>query len=86
MIIDDKNEDKSMISKPAVTSLYEIIYKLKNNTDLNELINKINLNSKEKFDKNNMEIKLFSNEFDKFKEIKEYSNLQMTISYSLCDK
>ena len=33
MIIDDKNEDKSMILKPAVISLYKIIYKLKNNTD-----------------------------------------------------
>ena len=33
MIIDDKNEDKSMISKLAVTSLYEIIYKFKNNID-----------------------------------------------------
>ena len=88
MFPDDKNEDNKIVLKPAGTSLYEIIYKLKHNTDLNELITRINSNSnlKQKFDKNNMEIKLKSNEFDKFKEIKEYSNLEMTVFYSLSDK
>ena len=88
MFPDDKNEDNKIMLKHAGTSLYEIIYKLKHNTDLNELINRINSNSnlKQKFDKNSMEIKLKSNEFDKFNEIKEYSNLEMTVFYSLSDK
>ena len=85
----DSNENKNSInSKNQGTSLYEIIYKLKHNTDLNELINRINSISHltHKFDKNNMEINLKSYEFDKFKEKNEYSNLEMTIFYSLSDK
>ena len=39
-----------------------------------------------KFDKENMEIQLCSNEFDKFQEKKEYNNLEMTIFFSLSDK
>ena len=85
----DSNENKNSInSKNQGTSLYEIIYKLKHNTDLNELINRINSipHLTHKFDKNNMEINLKSYEFDKFKEKNEYSNLEMTIFYSLSDK
>ena len=67
-------------------SLYEIIYKLKHNTDLNELINRINIDLKDKFDKKNMEIILNSNEFDKFEEINKYPDLTATIYYSLLDK
>ena len=88
MFQNDSNDNNNIISKTVGTSLYEIIYKLKHNTDLNELINRINSNSNltHKFDKNNMEIKLKSYEFDKFQEIKEYSNLEMSIFYSLFDK
>ena len=85
----DSNENKNSInSKNPGTSLYEIIYRLKHNTDLNELINRINSISHltHKFDKNNMEINLKSYEFDKFKEKNDYSNLEMTIFYSLSDK
>ena len=83
----DKNNDDLTLNSQT-TSLYEIIYKLKHNTDLNELINRINsdANLNKKFDKDNMEIKLCSHEFDKFQEIKEHSNLEMTIYYSLYEK
>ena len=85
---DNINKDNSDNLKPGITSLYEIIYKLKHNTDLNELINKINSNSNftHQFDKNNMEIKLNSYELDKFQEIKDHNNLVMSIYYSLTDK
>ena len=66
-------------------SLYDIIFNLKNNTDLNELIfvinNKLNLG----IDRNNLKIKLNSFEFDKFHEIKDFSNLEMNIYYSLSE-
>ena len=83
----EKNNDNLALNSQT-TSLYEIIYKLKHNTDLNELINRINSNANlsHKFDKDNMEIKLCSHEFDKFQEIKEHGNLEMTIYYSLCEK
>ena len=67
-------------------SLYELIYKLKNNTNLNELIDKININLENKFDKKSMEIVLNSHEFDKFKEIKKYPDVKLTLYYSLIDK
>jgi len=67
-------------------SLYEIIYKLKHNTDLNELINRINMELKEKFDKKNMKIVLKSHELDKFSEQKKYPDISMTIYYSLLEK
>lgn len=86
--LDNNNENNKARFKSGAISLYEIIYKLKHNTDLNELINKINSNSNlsHKFDKNNMEIKLNSYEFDKFQEIKDHNNLEMSIFYSLTDK
>ena len=37
-------------------------------------------------DRENMKIKLNSFEFDKFHEIKDFSNLEMTIYYSLSEK
>ena len=75
-------KDKITSSK----SLYEIIYKLKHNTDLNELINRINIDLGNKFDKKNMEIVLNSYEFDKFKQINKYPEVKTTIYYSLLDK
>ena len=81
-MIDTHSEGKFGNAK----SLYEIIYKLKHNTDLNELINRINDELKEKFDKKNMKIVLKSNEFDKFKEIKKYPEITTTIYYSLLEK
>ena len=76
------NKDKITESK----SLYEIIYRLKHNTDLNELINRINEDLENKFDKKNMEIVLNSYEFDKYKQMKKYPNVKTTIYYSLLDK
>ena len=66
-------------------SLYEIVYKLKHNTDLNELINQMNSSLNLGFSRD-MKINLNSFEFDKFQEKNEYSNLQMTIFYSLVEK
>ena len=81
------NEDNfEKLGKPANNSLSDIIYKLKHNTDLNELINKINSSLNLGVDPKNMKIKLNSFEFDKFHEIKDYSNLEMTIFYSLSEK
>ena len=82
MIDIDSEEEKFGNGK----SLYEIIYKLKHNTDLNELINRINLELKTKFDKKNMKIVLKSHEFDKFSEAKNYPDITTTIYYSLLDK
>ena len=79
--------DKDKIEKITSTkSLYEIIYKLKHNTDLNELINRINIDLKNKFDKKKMEIILNSYEFDKFDEVSKHPELKTTIYYSLVDK
>ncbi len=90
---DDDNSQNRMINITSDEgklgngkSLYEIIYKLKHNTDLNELINRINVELKEKFDKKNMKIVLKSYEFDKFQEAKKYPDITTTIYYSLLDK
>ena len=81
------NSDRGGFEKITSTkSLYEIIYRLKHNTDLNELINRINMDLKNKFDKKNMEIILNSYEFDKFDEASKYPDLKTTIYYSLVDK
>ena len=80
----DIYSDKDKMS--ANKSLYEIIYKLKHNTDLNELINRINIDLKNKFDKKTMEIVLNSYEFDKFVEINKYPDLTTTIYYGLLEK
>ena len=82
--IEEDNFEK--LGKSASNSLSDIIYKLKHNTDLNELINKINSSLNLGVDPKNMKIKLNSFEFDKFHEIKDYSNLEMTIFYSLSEK
>ena len=83
-MIDDSSSDEGKLNNGK--SLYEIIYKLKHNTDLNELINRINLELTEKFDKKNMKIVLKSNELDKFQEAKKYPDITTTIYYSLLDK
>ena len=69
--------------------LYDIIQHMNHNTDLNELIEKVNLNpEKEEFDKKNMSIVIKMSEFDKFNEIKDYKDkdFELTIFYSLSDK
>ena len=81
------NTDRDKNDKITSTkSLYEIIYRLKHNTDLNELINRINIDLKKKFDKRSMSIILRSDEFDKFDETSKYPGLKTTIYYSLVDK
>ena len=85
--INEGNSERDKIEKiTASKSLYEIIYKLKHNTDLNELINRINMDLDKKFDKKNMEIVLNSFEFDKFDEVNKYPDLKTTIYYSLVEK
>ena len=88
MISEEEESKNNNIMKSTNTYLYEIIYKLKHNTDLNELINRINSisNLVHKFDKNNLEIKLKSFEFDKFNEKKEFDNLELSIFYQLSEK
>ena len=82
VFVDDfEKEKKEKFS--ATKSLYEIIYRLKHNTDLNELISRINQDLRNKFDKNKMKIVLNTTEFDKFDEAKEFPNLKATIYYSL---
>ena len=85
----DNNNDEDAfekLGKHSSNSLSDIIYKLKHNTDLNELINKINSSMNLGVDRENMKIKLNSFEFDKFHEIKDFSNLEMTIYYSLSEQ
>lgn len=67
-------------------SLYEIIFKMKHNTNLNELIEKINNGQKKKLNKNKLKITLNSKELDKFEEKKKMDNVSLTILYSLMDK
>ena len=59
---------------------------MKHNTDLNELIDEVNANSTEVFERDNMSIRVKCTEFDKFQEKKEYDNFEMTIYYSIIDK
>ena len=80
---DEEKEKENEEQFTATKSLYEIIYKLKHNTDLNELISRINQDLKHKFDKNRMKILLNSAEFDKFDEAEKYPDLKTTIYYSL---
>ena len=87
--IHDQNyngDEFEKLRKNSTNSLSDIIYKLKHNTDLNELLNQINNSFNLGIDRQNLKIKLNSFEFDKFHEIKDYSNLEMTIYYSLSDK
>ena len=91
--LDDKKDDNSQNRMIDIDSeeekfgngksLYEIIYKLKHNTDLNELITRINQDLKNQFDKNKMKIVLNSFEFDKFEEKGQHPELKTTIYYSL---
>ena len=83
----EENTERERMEKITFTkSLYEIIYKLRHNTDLNELINRINIDLKNKFDKKNMEIILNSSEFDKFDAMNKYPDIKTTIYYSLVNK
>ena len=79
----EKDEKEKKDKFTNTKSLYEIIYRLKHNTDLNELITRINLDLRNKFDKNKMKIVLNSTEFDKFDEAKDYPDLKTTIYYNL---
>ena len=80
---DEKEDTFEKFGKNNKNSLYNIIYKLKHNTDLNELISLINNNLSLGIERDNLKIKLNSFEFDKFHEIKDFCNLEMTIYYSI---
>ena len=79
----DEFEKEKSEKFTATKSLYEIIYRLKHNTDLNELITRINQDLKNKFDKNKMKIELNSSEFDKFEEASKHPDLKVKIYYTL---
>ena len=85
---DSENENNiidTMNSNIQKKSLYEIIFKLKHNTNLNELIDKINLGQRNKLNKNKLKITLNAPELDKFEEKKKMGNVELTILYSLME-
>ena len=83
-ISNEINENNIQLKSNASNSLYEIIYQMKHNNDLNELIDKINSDFSMGFSRD-MTIKLNAFEFDKFHEKNDYSNLEMTIYYSISE-
>lgn len=87
--LNDKNLNVNIFSEPTLEdNLFDIIYKLKHNTNMNLLIktiNKILLNEKKQpFNKENMVITLNSKELDKFdQKDKVKKNFSVEICYSL---
>ena len=81
-----RTDDDRFFDKKGIKSLYEIIYKLRCQTDLNELVKKINYELDSKFDKRNMQMMLDSTELDKFKEAKKYPDLKVYLYYGLLKK
>jgi len=79
------NDNNIQLNPNASNSLYDIIYQMKHNNDLNELIDKINNEFNLGFSRD-MTIKLNAFEFDKFHEKNDYPNLEMTIYYSISEK
>ena len=84
-ISNELNENEIQLKSNTSNSLYNIIYQMKHNNDLNELIDKINSDFNMGFSRD-MTIKLNAFEFDKFHEKNDYSNLEMTIYYSISEK
>ena len=84
-ISNEINENEIQLKSNTSNSLYNIIYQMKHNNDLNELIDKINSDFNMGFSRD-MTIKLNAFEFDKFHEKNDYSNLEMTIYYSISEK
>ena len=84
-ISNEINENNIQLKSNTSNSLYNIIYQMKHNNDLNELIDKINSDFNMGFSRD-MTIKLNAFEFDKFHEKNDYSNLEMTIYYSISEK
>jgi hypothetical protein len=84
-ISNEINENNIQLKSNASNSLYDIIYQMKHNNDLNELIDKINSDYHMGFSRD-MTIKLNAFEFDKFHEKNDYSNLEMTIYYCISEK
>ena len=84
-ISNEINENEIQLNSNTSNSLYNIIYQMKHNNDLNELIDKINSDFNMGFSRD-MTIKLNAFEFDKFHEKNDYSNLEMTIYYSISEK
>ena len=85
-LISDPSEYSNQTQDISGKSLYEIIFKMKHNTNLNELISKINEGNKNKLNKNKLKITLFKDDLDKFEEAKKYPNISITIFYSLVDE
>ncbi|MCQ2820903.1 MAG: hypothetical protein MJ252_26900 [archaeon] len=83
-------ENKEEVKRKPKMSLYEVIFKLKHNNDLNELLEKIDELSEGKgiqLDKDNLYIELGNTAFDKFEEAKKYQNqeLKFGINYYLME-
>jgi protein-tyrosine phosphatase len=90
----EKNKNSgyiSSISEPNEDdNLFDILFKLKHNTNLNVLINHINKiikkQNKTPFDKTNMNISLTAKELDKFSKVKSMNpNFAVNICFSLAD-
>lgn len=83
----EEEEDPNVIHEDnnwgRTSKLGTIIDIMQNNTDLNELLNTIGKKTKEKFDKENMEIKLTVSDLDKFEEKEHYDNIETTVFYGL---
>lgn len=85
--IDDTmiNTNKKQISSSITYN--KNIFKVQHNTNLIEIIDRINqikINNKQKIiDKSNLKIYFSSTELDKFKERKKMKNIQLEITYSL---
>ena len=85
----DLEVQQNILSEPnEADNLFDIIYKLKHNTDLNLLIktiNKILINEqKQPFDKSDLSILLGAKELDKFTKFKQVNkNFGVSISFSL---
>ena len=85
-LITDNTEYNNESEDIQGKSLYEIIFKMKHNTNLNELINKINDRNKSKsLNKNKLAITLRREGLDKYEENKKYPNISISIYYSLLD-
>ena len=84
-LLTDPSEYSNQTEDVTGKSLYEIIFKMKHNTNLNELISKINEGNKNKLNKNKLKITLFKDDLDKFEEAKKYPNISITLFYSLVD-
>ena len=75
----DKEEEKKSIP------LYEVMFKLKGNMNLNPIVNEVNLGLVRKVDKRKLMISLGAEQLDKFEEKKKIKNIKLNIYYKLLE-